>query len=128
MPTYVATLRAIYDAEDDVAATMIAEKIRENGAQELNDEEDSDDDLYVTQVTSNMIELTGEEAITLFKKTRNALIKTRIKQCFELAKDFDKMIYILEHRAEDGFELAGYDYGAFFDVAAAVLEHNESPM
>ena len=128
MPTFVATLRAIYSAEDEVTAALIADKIRENGSQELNDDEDSDDQLWVTQVTSNVLDISPEESITLFKKARNALIKTRIRQCLEMAREFDKMIYTLEHRSEQGFELANYDYTEFIEVCDAILMHNESPI
>lgn len=128
MPTYVATLRAFFDADDDASAMLIADKIAENAAVDLNDDEDSDDAVVLTQVTSNALELTGEESITQFRLTRNLLIKTRIKQCYEMAKELDKMIWVLEHRQEQGFDLANYDYTKFYEIADDILNRGMSPI
>jgi hypothetical protein len=124
---YVATLRAIYSADDDVEAALIAEAIRENGSVDLDDEDD-ESEVFVTQVTSNSLEVSFEESLALFRRTRNLLIKTRIKQCFELAKQLDQMIWVLEHRREPGFDLAGYDYTKFFELSEQILEAGESPI
>lgn len=117
MPKFIATFRAIYDAEDDVSAQLAAEIIRENGAAELDD----GGELLVTQVTSSIIEVAPEESIIHFERSRDLLIKTRIKQCFDMAREFDKMIYILRHRSEQDFNLANYDYGAFIDRVEQIL-------
>jgi hypothetical protein len=128
MNSYVATLRALFDAPDDASALLIADKIRENSMLDLNDEEDSDDDVLVTQVTCNTLDISFEETLVQFKHTRNLLIKTRIKECYELAREFDKMIYTLEHRNEPGFELANYDYTNFIEIADLILNNNTSPI
>lgn len=122
---YVATLRAVFDAEDEVEAIFIADQIRLNGFQDLD--EDDGDILDVTQVTSNSLELSPEETLTQLKRARNLLIKTRIRQCYELAKELDQQLYALEHRADSDFSMAGYDYGKFMEIAEAILQRGEVP-
>lgn len=117
MPKFIATFRAMYEAEDDVAAILAADIIRENGAAEL----DEGGELIVTQVTSSLIEVAPEESIIHFERSRDLLIKTRIRQCFDMAREFDKMIYVLRHRNEQDFNLANYDYGAFMDRVEELL-------
>jgi hypothetical protein len=120
-PLFVATLRAVFRAEDEVSAIMIADQIKVNGEKDL-DQEDGDT-LDVTQVTQNLINLSPEETTAVLRRARNLLIRTRVKSCFEVARELDKCIYMLKHRAErnTGFELAGYDYGQFMDIAEEVL-------
>lgn len=117
---YVATLRAVYDAPDEVTAILIADKIRENGSLDL--EEEDGDVLEITQVTNNPADLTPEETLNTLRKARNALIRTRIRQCYELARELDKTIYLLQHRSEGDLALAGYDYGTFIETTEIVLE------
>lgn len=124
MPRYITTLRAVYNAEDDVEAIYIAEQIRSNGASDL-DEEDGDS-LDVTQTTSNAIDLSPEETINQLRLARNLLIRTRIKQCFYLAKELDQTLYALIHRDESGFSMGGYSHGDFMDLALKVLD-GENP-
>ena len=125
MPRYVATLRAIYNAPDDVQAVFIADQIRLNGTEDL--EEDDGDVLDVTQVTSNELDLTPEETIIQLKKARNLLIKTRIRQCYALAKELDLQIFALAHRESPEFMLSTYNHGDFMDLAQAILIEGEEP-
>lgn len=125
MPDYVATLRALFSAADDAEAIFIADQIKVNGEQDLDSEEG--DTLEVYQVTSNALEISPTESIDVFKRARNLLIKTRIRECIDMAREFDKMIYILEHRESPDFAMAGYDYGTFVDVLEQVLIHGQSP-
>lgn len=120
-PLYIATLRAVFRAGDDVEAIMIADQIKVNGEKDL-DEEDGDT-LGVTQVTQNLALLSPEETVTLLRRARNALVRTRITQAYDLAQELDKFIYMLEQRRENdtGFELAGYKYGNFLETAQEVL-------
>lgn len=117
-PIYVATLRAIFEATDDAQAMLIADKIRENGSVDLNDDDDSDDDLFVTQVTSNSLDISPEETIQLFRHARNALIRLKVKECVDLARELDKWIFRLVKRVPDE---SNYDYGHFMDVVEDVL-------
>lgn len=123
MAKFIATLRAVYEAEDEVAGQLIAEQIRES-AGELLDEEDT---VTLTQVVDDPEMLRPDEAIVLFKRARNHLIKTRLRPCFELARELDKTIYMLEQRIEHSPDLTGYDYGKFMDLAESILIKKEYP-
>ncbi len=125
MPRYVSTLRAVYDAKDDVEAILIAHQIRVNGAVDLD--EDEGDVLDVTQTTSNSLELTPDELLTQLRVSRNLLIKTRIKECFNQARDLDQLIYTLKNREEPGFSISGYSYADFMDLAQSILIDKEQP-
>jgi len=118
---YIATLRAVFRAEDDVEAIMIADQIKVNGQADL--EEDDGDTLDVTQVTQNLAALSPDETLHLLRRARNACIRTRTTQGWDMGKYLDEFIFMLEKRSEDhkGFELAGYDYGRFHDIAQEVL-------
>lgn len=126
MPRYVSTLRAVYDAQDDVEAMLIADKIAENGAQDLDDEDD-EASLEVTQVISNSLELTPDELISRLRVARNLLIKTRIRQCYTLAKELDEVIFALVNREEPGFTMRSYNHGDFLDLVESILVKGASP-
>lgn len=118
-PLYVATLRAVFGATDDVEAIMIADQIKVNGEKDLEDS----DSLDVTQVTQNLSVLSPEETLHELRKARNACIRTRTKEGYDLGREIDKFIFVLKHRNEehDGFKLSGYDYGEYLDIAQEVL-------
>lgn len=125
MPRFVATLRAIYDAQDEVEAIYVADQIRLNGMQDLD--EDDGDVLDVTQVTSNELNLSPEETVVQLKRARNLLIRTRIRDCYHLARELDVQIYALAHRLDSDFSMGGYNYGDFVDLAEAILVRKENP-
>lgn len=124
MPRYVSTFRAVYDAEDEVQAIYIADQIRLNGSQDLD--EDDGDDLVVTQTTSNALDLDPEEVLVKLRQCRNLLIKTRVRPAFEQARELDKLIYMLGHKSDE-FPLAGYKYGDFMDICEAILVTEDTP-
>jgi len=128
MPRYVTTLRACYDAADDVEAIFIADKIRENGQQDLtDDDEENESTLEVTQVTSNQLDISPEELLVQLRRARNLLIKTRIRDCYQLAKELDQQIFALANRSEPDFAMAGYSYGNFMDLTEAILREGKMP-
>ena len=122
---YVATLRAFFRADDEVEAILIADKIAENGSLDL--EEDDGDTLGVTQVCKTGVGLTPQEVVEHLRITRNVLIRTRVKRCFEMAREIDQLAWALEHGDEQTWSLAGYDYSKFLDVAEAILVRKEDP-
>ena len=119
LPVYIATLRAVFSAADDVEAIMIADQIKVNGEKDLEDS----DSLDVTQVTQNAATLSPEGTLNLLRRARNALIRTRIRTMLDCAREIDKCTYILANRTEGepGIELAGYDYGKFLEISREVL-------
>lgn len=125
MPRHVATFRAVFDAENDVHAAVIADQIRVNGSEDLDPEEG--DTFECTQITSNQLELTPDEVLTQLGRCRNLLIKTRIKECFNLARDLDMQMYALKFRDSSDFTMSGYSYGDFMDLVEAIITRGEEP-
>ena len=118
---WIATLRAVFKADSEVDAIMIADQIKVNGEADL--QEDEGDTLDVTQVTQNLTQLSPEETIHILRKARNACIRTKTKEGYDLGRELDKFAFVLKHRNEenDGFKLSGYDYAEYLDVAQEVL-------
>lgn len=116
---FIATLRATFEADDEVEAALMANELVEAAADIM----DEGATLDVTQVIPLDLKRKIEpaELVEQLRKSRDMLILTRIIQCFELAKELDKIAWILEHRSEDSFDLAGYDYTAPYDRADELL-------
>jgi hypothetical protein len=125
MPRHVATFRAVFDAENDVHAAVIADQIRVNGSEDLDLEEG--DTFECTQVTSNQLELLPDELFNQLNRCRNLLIKTRIKECFNLARELDMQIYALRYRDSPDFTMSGYSYGDFMDLVESIITRGEEP-
>lgn len=122
---YVATYRAIIVAPDEVTANVWAERLREE-AMTLLDEEEGDD-VILTSVTDTAINLPPEETLVILKRARNALIRTRIKQCFDQARGLDEIIHYLGRRLEPG-DLAAYDYGRLLEIMEDILIKGNNPI
>ena len=116
---YIATLRCTISADDELEARLVAHEITE-AAEGILEE---DDTLDVTQIIP--FEQSGDveptEMVNVLRQARNMLIRTRIVQCYEQARELDKIAWILEHRAEESFDLAGYDYTAMIDLTDRLL-------
>lgn len=118
---WVATLRAVFRAGSEVDAIMIADQIKVNGEQDLDPEDG--DTLDVTQVTQNLAMLSPEETLTILRRARNACIRTKTKDGYDLGRELDKFIFMLKSRSErnEGYELAGYDHGSYLEICEEVL-------
>jgi hypothetical protein len=116
---YLATLRATFDAEDELEAQLLTHDMTERLDSLLED----DDTVDVTQLIPFGVlgEVEPAELVNLMRRVRDMLIMTRIVQCFDLAKGIDQTAWILEHRAEATFDLSGYNYTALFDRADELL-------
>lgn len=115
---YLATVRITFEAEDEVEAQLIGNEVSETLDKILEDE----DTIDVTQIIPFGVDsATPEEMVAEMRRVRDMLIRTRIIQCFDLAKEIDKQAWILEHRAEETFDLTGYNYTKFFDHVDRVL-------
>ena len=117
---FVATLRVVFDAIDELEGRIVAHELQEAIANKLDDTERVD----VTQVIpieSLTTHIEPTELVERMYHLRDMLIKTRITQCFDLAGYIDKVAWILEHRQEATFDLAGYDYGRVMDRAKELL-------
>jgi len=118
---YIATLRAVFKASNEVDAIMIADQIRLNGERDL--EQDEGDTLEVSQVTATAIDVSPQEILTILKRARNIAIKTKFRFGFETAQELDKLIHVLANHYEHnvGYELSNYSFGDFMDTAREVL-------
>jgi hypothetical protein len=118
---YLATLRVVFTAEDEVEAQLIGNEMAETLDTKVLEDDDTVD---VTQIIPSIVRSTHIEPTELVNQLntcRDMLIKTRIVQCFEEAKELDKLAWVLEHRGEETFDLTGYDYTAFFEHADVIL-------
>ena len=120
MKPYAASLRAIFQADNEVIAHVIAEQIRQNGERDLQLEDG--DSIDVSTVIPYGLGVSRQELSTILRAARNILIETKIKQCFDLARELDRVTWILEHRAEDHFDAAGWEPGDFMDVVEKILK------
>jgi len=123
---YIATLRLVIYTADEVEATIAADRIKVIVDDYLEPEDG--DEVVVTQVSSMTTAVEPTETLVILRRARNALIRTRIKQCFDMAREFDKMIYQLEHRADGEHALANYDYGNLLEVADQILTYGRDPV
>ena len=116
---YLATIRCTLDAEDELEARMEVNELSEAAVELLDEDETIDATQIIPYGLQRAVEPT--EMVEQMRRVRDMLIKTRIVQCFELAQHIDKVAWILEHRAEESFDLSGYDYGAIYDRAKELL-------
>jgi hypothetical protein len=126
---YVATFRAVYEAEDEVEAMLIADTIEQNGKRDLEEEEG--DTLDVTQVMAfkDAKNITPQETLFALRKARNVLIRVRFKDCYLLAQELDKVIHYMSHNMEPNEAYAPpYDYGNFLEIAHGILKNGKDPM
>lgn len=123
---HIATLRIFLYTDSEVEAVVVADEIAEEIVKEYLDEEDGDR-AEVTQVTPFRTDVEPVEVLTILARARNALIRTRIKQCYEEASALDQLIHALRHR-ETSSMLPPYDYGAFLEVAQSILQENKDPL
>lgn len=123
--SYVATLRLAYQAEDDIEAHLIADLARERAESEF-DTVDSDDEVLLTQVTNFAAAVEPRELLTRLTLTRNDLIRTRYKECYDLARELDRLADALQKRLMPE-EVADYDFGKFPEVARLILIEGENP-
>jgi len=126
VPKYVATFRAVYDADNDVMAQVVADQIRLNAEADLSPEDG--DEFECTQVTDNEQNLTPDELIIMLRKARNLLIKTAWRPAYDAARELDRLIYAMQTKQDDpSFSMAGYQYGDFMDLCEAILIRKEEP-
>ncbi len=120
---FIGTIRCVIEAQDELGARLEMNEIVEAGGELLEDGETID----VTQIIPAELQGVVEpaEMVEQLRRSRDMLIKTRIIQCFELARELDKTAWVLEHRAEESFDLSGYDWGVFMDLTNKLLERKE---
>lgn len=123
---FVGTLRLVINSPDEVEATVTADRLRELCLGYL-DEEDGDQ-VILTQLTSNSSDLSPEESLVVLKRARNALIRTRIKECYDTARLLDQTIHALGMRQSIEESRVSYDYTALLDIAEQILNNGQDPI
>ena len=118
---YVATFRVVFEAEGEIQSRVIGEHLTEALANVLDEDEDGDT-VDMTQLIAFGPPLTATEAANSLRKARNVLLRTKMKDAYDVASVLDQMAHVLEHRDE---EMAGnvpvsYDFGHFVDIAGRV--------
>jgi hypothetical protein len=121
---FIISLRGIVYCKDEVSAILAADVIKTEGEKHLSEEDG--DELYVAQVTQHQAAVEPMELVDRLIRSRNDLIKTRIKQCWDVARELDAVIYGLKKRAQP-HEIGEYDYGHFISVAHKILQDGEYP-
>jgi hypothetical protein len=121
---YVGTIRVVAHCKDDVEATLTMDRLVNECEQWLD--EDDGDTVRATQVTGFTTDISPEETLVVLKRARNALIRTRIKECFDLGRSLDEQIYYLERRLDPSFSPT-YDYGRVINIAERILNRGEDP-
>lgn len=117
---YVATFRVVFNADTDVEAGVIGGHLQEVIADEFTDDDGEAETVDMTQLISFGESLTAQEAANTLRKARNVLLRTKMKDCYDVASSLDQMAHALEHR--DQIEMGGeapvtYDFSHFVDVA-----------
>lgn len=121
---FIGTMRVVLNVEDEVEATLTMDRLRSE-CEDLLDEEDGDE-VLVTQITAFTTDVAPEEVLTIFRRARNALIRTRVKECVDLAGWLDRVIYQFA-QSQDPSMPAQYDYGRMMDFLTRILNNKEDP-
>src|SRR5687768_16011648 len=90
---YIGTMRVVINVQDDVEAHLTMDRLRIE-CEGLLDEEDGDE-VLTTQIIPFTTNVSPEETLVILKRARNALIKTRVKHCWDSARDLDMTIHHL---------------------------------
>lgn len=124
MLQFIGTMRVIVNVEDEVEAMLTMDRLQHE-CEDLLDEEDGDV-VAITQVVPFTTNVSPEETLVILKRARNALIRTRIKQCWDNARDLDMTIHQLTLQVDPSYS-ANYDYSRLLDIADRILNHKEEP-
>jgi len=116
MKHYLGVLYVRFQADNDVTADMSIAQAAINTELDLED----DDEVEVHQLVRAIED--PDEIILLLHRARNVLISTKNRELTDTARQIDQAAHIISRRAEDFAQLAGYDYGKFMDLVAAIQE------
>lgn len=123
---FVNTLRIFVYEKDEVAAALAVEDIIDLIEDYLVPEDG--DRVESTQLTPFTTDVEPEELLVILARARNGLIRTRIKQCFDLGKQMDEIIHALRHRDDGSGFIPPYNHGDFIMLAKKILTDGEDPL
>ena len=118
-PEYVAVLKCIFSAKDDVEAMLVANRCAELASSYLD--ADDGEDVKVIEVNSFASSLAIEEQATKLEIARNILLQFGARDAFETARSLDQFVYYLRHNS-----MANYDYSELFDILERVKQRGNS--
>ena len=121
---YLVTMRLTFDADTDLDSRLIANECSEAVDDCFDDDEEQEHSVDVTQIIPWGLDslVSPEELVSQLRRCCALLIKTRIRECYEQARELHKMAWVLENRHEQTFDLINYDYGEFPAFAKKILE------
>lgn len=122
---FIGTLRIFIHTDTEVEAVLATSEITDLVEDFLDDEDG--DKAELTQLTQFTTDVEPSETLTILAHARNVLIKTRIKDCFDMAQSLDQMIHSLRYREASGL-LPPYDYSGFMETANDILTNGANPL
>ena len=123
---FIQTLRVFINSPTEVDADIAGQEIVDL-IEEYIDPEDGDR-VESTQLTSFESDVEPDEQLIILARARNTLIRTRIKQCFDLAKEVDYTMHALRHRDDGSGFIPPYSHGDFMLIAKSILQDGEDPL
>lgn len=119
---FIAVYKLFFKDPDEVDALMTAEYVR----QKIEEILEKGDWIDTVQVIGTDSQVQPADMVILLRKTRNALIRTKLRDCFDTARQLDQFAWqfsnLCEHPGEDG---PSYDHGRFMPIAERVLSGEE---
>lgn len=114
---YLGTMRITFMADSFADALLIGNEMEEAVDKLLEDDDTAD----VTQVIPINGPVTPEELVAQMHSCRDMLIRTRISTCVDLARELDKVAWMLANRRETDYNPGNYNYANFMDHLKRVL-------
>lgn len=121
---YVGTMRVVVNVEDELDAHLTMDRLKTE-CETLLDEEDGDV-VAITQILPFTTNVRPEETLNILKRARNALIKTRIKECYDLAGELDKQIHSIACQMDSTMS-PQYDYSRMMSFVERIFKLKEDP-
>lgn len=121
---FIGTMRIVLNVEDELDAHLTMDRLRME-CESLLDEEDGDE-VLLTQIIPFTTEVAPEETLAILKRARNALIRTRVKSCYDIAGWLDQEIVALHQQLDPEYS-AKYDYGRIMDFGIRIWNNHEEP-
>lgn len=121
---YIGTMRIVLNVEGEIDAYLTMDRLQFE-CKALLDEDDGDE-VIITQITPFTTDVLPEEVLTIFRRCRNALIRTRMKECYDIARSLDMVIYNLATQQDPSMPVQ-YNYSRMMEFLERILRDKEDP-
>lgn len=123
MPEYLTILHVYHNSSDDIAAIAEADDIKISMESNLLDTEEKEG-VDIIETIPLGIDPTPTAAVTTLRRARNILVRSRVRECWDYARNLDELIFQFEKRAlnPNDFRHAGYDWSNFMKVTKEILD------